>query len=746
MRLKLRLGMPAVFRESLAVAAALCVCVSATRSAGAADGGAQEIGINGSTTVRYEYYNYKGDPAGTSYTEEGKQWYGELQLSLDQSFTEYNSWRLDAMGLFNRSDYRTQDRNGLLEQLRFAWENGDAALPFRLELGDVYADLSYRSMSRSLKGVQLDLQPTAELFGGYQSILLFAGVSHGDWHDLDDHKDESGFVGASWLLDGAPFGSLSLNWAFNERDAGGGGDGRDRENVLSLAHEKVFDAEAARMTLESEISRHFDEPDNDRKDDTGMFVQFSTKHKNMPLTHRLRYERYGDDFQPEAANASTDRQSWEAHASWTFQSGVVLKGRSQFYEDSFQSANQTNTSVYGASLTGPFLNALDPKLSPSLDAYLRLSRNEDCTTDSRSEVLRAACSRPITELWSADGSVALQADKDCRGNTQGWSDDFRLSATRRLSLWGWDGSISPGVTYRYVQQHTGSDSRQWLPTLAADLTRGPHFFNLSANASSLHQLEDDTVDTDDYTAAATYGCRAGPHALSLEYEWTKHAPEPGAHTRGYKVALQYTYQFGLVAKASRRGVSFRLAPQGRPAYDWSADKDQPTIELLAGIEPGQPIEAVRERLKAEQNVTLDTSKPQYDTVDLRLLDEIDQRQRLILKHRDGKITTAALIVDLADVGSLDTVEQTFVKVRTALARTFGQPANFFEDGDFTRNLRIDLARGQFARVYEWFTPAGVIRLGIPRRLDHSLRIEIHHAKTFPPARQSLWGLEATPTR
>ena len=45
------------------------------------------------------------------------------------------------------------------------------------------------------------------------------------------------------------------------------------------------------------------------------------------------------------------------------------------------------------------------------------------------------------------------------------------------------------------------------------------------------------------------------------------------------------------------------------------------------------------------------------------------------------------------------------------------------------------------RIYEWSTDYGMIRMGIPRRLDDQVRLEILHARFMPPVTQPNWGVE-----
>ena len=85
--------------------------------------------------------------------------------------------------------------------------------------------------------------------------------------------------------------------------------------------------------------------------------------------------------------------------------------------------------------------------------------------------------------------------------------------------------------------------------------------------------------------------------------------------------------------------------------------------------------------------------------------------------------------------------RTFAEVRRILFDLYGVPEIQIEEGDFTANLRADLNRDAFRRLYEWKTDNGPLRLGIPSRLDGQIRMEITHAKAFPAGYGNGWSYE-----
>ena len=49
---------------------------------------------------------------------------------------------------------------------------------------------------------------------------------------------------------------------------------------------------------------------------------------------------------------------------------------------------------------------------------------------------------------------------------------------------------------------------------------------------------------------------------------------------------------------------------------------------------------------------------------------------------------------------------------------------------------------RFIRVVQWELPGGVLRFGIPRRLDRRVRMEIQYAARFADPLSTRWSIEA----
>jgi len=722
------------------LACALCAAALLALFATVARAEPGELRLRGTNTFRCEYYQYDGDPAASSYAEEDGHRYDELQLALDQRFSPSNFWHAEMFGLWNNSAYRSTHDDVVVERLALSWENGSAAMPFRLELGDVFADVSYRTMSRTLKGVQLDLQPSGQVLDGRQSLLLFGGVDYPEWRDLDSEESRAG--GASWLLEGSRIGSLSLNWVCSDRESLADAlPTRNRQNVLSLASERGFEALGQKLTLEGELAGFFGDcdasggDDGRNKSDLGVFLQLSGRSAS-PLRYRFRFEQYGEDYRPAGANVASDRRSWEAHGSWRFRNGASFKARAQRFEDGFEADNPSDSKVYGVSLTGPFLSFVDPALSGGLDLHRRMTRDENDTTDRRTDVVRANLSRRLAEKWTGNLGLYSQRDKD-KAADQGpsWNNEVRVGATRQLTLLGGRGSISPGLSHRRNQGD--ADAREWNPTLGLHFTRGRHRLSLNAAANSQQRIDDNTIDVNTCTMAANYNYTRGPHTLGVEVDRSAYDPDDDDSTASLKCAVWYSLRFGARYSPAQRRFTLGTGAAA-PAATASAAPGQPELRLLTELRPGQDLAAARQWLSRTYGIEGGVRMPQFDVFEVRLLPEFDQRQRLVLQHDGQRLEKVGLIVEIEDVGTPDTVAQTFSRMRDTVVRTFGRPKVAVEDGEFGANLARDLGLGRFVRAYDWDAPGGLLRFGLPRRLDEVVRIEIQHADRFPAVREGLW--------
>jgi len=697
------------------------------------------VQVRGSNTLRGEYYDNDGRNDLSPFPDEKDHWYDELSLDFVRRASPYDTMRAQFAGLYNQSDYRSEFYKFVPERGKFMWEKGDVGLPFRLEVGDFLSGVSYRTQFRTLKGVQLDLQPETDLLGGGQSLLMFLGADQPSWRGFHGRKEWS--TGASWLVEKSWLGSVSLNEVFNsfEADDADGGDRRE-QNVLSLAIEREIQFREEKLTLEAEAARFHGEPSMGEgtgrdNDDNGYFAQASWD-SSTPLSARVRWERYGRDFQPRGGVSTPNRKTVEGHVGWRFGSGLSLRTRYQHYVDGFQDPNGTDTDVVGFTLAGPVLSQWVEGLTTNTSGFIRSTENADGTTDSETTNLQMSVSKPIFGGWSLTPSTFLQRDEshvpDGRSTrtVQGG-----VSLDHAVDLLGWEGAGSIGFVARRLRG-AGTDSDEYLPTAALHVTRGPHALGVDLGLQSQQRRIGDATDSDTYTCAANYAYQWGSHTLGAEVRYEVHRHSPGDDCNAFMAALYWTYDFGFQLKTPRRATEPEVQLVSQPTAP-----RRPDLEALLDLVPGMPLD---EAVRAAESWGLrkPTRLPTAVVFDTWLMTDVQQRQRVALVFDKSKtVTKAALIIDIEDAGEPETVRQLFEKVRSKLVRTFGQPVVLHEEGEFTPALLADLNMGRFIRLNEWETRSGVLRFGIPRRLDRTVRMEVQHARRFPALRQTQWSVQ-----
>ncbi len=708
----------------------------------AASGPDRDIHVTGTNTLRLEEYFNQGDKASSPYPNSDTHWYDELSLNLIQRASPYDTRRGQLMGLMNQSKYRSDEKGFVLERLSLSQEKGDVLIPYRVEIGDYFNDISYRTQSRSLKGVQLELQPGMDWFGAKHSLLLFAGVDEPDWHRFHATRDQS--TGASWLLSDMPIGDVSLNFILNARQRDSNQDLRHRkQHIMSVAWEKQIEFGEHKVTLEGEVG-HFsgdydvvtDEDNGQNKQENAYFGQV-TWETPWSLEYRFRVERYGYGYRPYGGNVSPDRRSFENHLTWRLANGLQIALRQQRYEDGYDSNPETRTTVYGVHVSGPMAGSYMPDLTGDMDAFVRFTDSSDESSDSCFISFNWNVSKPVSKRWTIRPGFVFEHnhDRTAAQDPNEWTWQFNLAGDYAVDWGSVKGSLSPGMSVRLVRDDASTTS-DFGPSLAAQLTSGPHSLGMDLSYLGQRRPRDEGgIDSEEWNASANYSYNWRNHTFGVEFTYRGLVPSPGEHSDAYEVALFWTMDFGFKVPVVRRTAGGFLPAAAAPAAAG------PSYEMLAQLAPGKSLEEMTAYL-ASRGVRGYADLPNVRVFDVRLMPTINRRQRLAIQFDSNRIVTrAGLIIEFRNLGDPDTIRQTFAKVRSLLMKKFGNPSFFFERGEFTPALPADVSSGRFIRVYEWRTSSGVLRFGIPRRLDGRIRMEIQHARTFPPARQTLWSIE-----
>jgi hypothetical protein len=369
----------------------------------------------------------------------------------------------------------------------------------------------------------------------------------------------------------------------------------------------------------------------------------------------------------------------------------------------------------------------------TLDAFRQDIESRNHAIDRVIDTVNFNITKPLIDGWVGRAGVFFQELRDTAPGGIGFKTyQISFSADHFFQVGGWIGTVTPGVALRYVDGGP-AETNDVNPTLAFYLLRGPHRIGFNYGLLAQDPGPAAAVAPSVYTTqiAADYRYTQGQHTVGFELNVFDRDPVPGAYTGASRASVFWSYSFEKTRLAAR-------APLVSDAVGTGAALPRSPALLLA-LAPGANLD---EQLKRLEDIGIrGVRQPGVAVFETRLLGEIDQRQRLAVAHDGTTISRSALIVDLEAVGGAETAGQLFERVRRALLDRFGRPMTNLEEGVFGPTLSADLAAGRFIRVMEWPTEAGRLRLGIPRRLDGVVRIEIQHAKSFPGLRDPVWSME-----
>ncbi|MEM7504319.1 MAG: hypothetical protein AAF417_19925 [Pseudomonadota bacterium] len=708
-------------------------CVSAGAADDANDTLLPHFDLNGEITARYEQYGREGATGASPFQFTGEQHFVELNLNLSRRFSAYETLRGSAFGLVNDSRYRNgTNRGAFFERLNLTWEKGDSAIPFRAQAGDFFGFLSLRTLQRGLKGGQIELQPRMELFDQPTSIVLFSGNTEPLYRSFE--ADEDLYTGASWLVTDSRLGNWSVNLVNNYRKDDQVNNLSDRSQWTgSIAGRHQFEWSGQSLTLDAEYARFYGDFGGANslqrnQHDDGVFLELQGR-SDTPLTYSVRFEQYGEDFRPNGASSTPDRRSLEARAGWRFENGVSLSARAQRFVDSLESTNPSTNQTAGVSLSGPIENRYVDNLNMSFDGFVQDVRNKNRTTDSDTVSSTLNLSGALGNGWNGRLGLFYQNATNVSSATT-VTRQLTFGADRSFQLLGYQGSLSPGVQLRSVSG-SNSNTDDISPSVAVSLAKGAHRFDASYRVNVLDRRDANATDTTRQNLSLRYGYTSGQHSIGLEGELDDQNPTPGTFTTAYKLGLTYRYRFDRPSLARREQQRIQSAGSGfAPVAD------------IAAIAPAARLERSMASL-ASAGISGALEQADALIYETRYFRTVDQRQRLALVHDDGRIRVAGVIIDLPVPTDSNAVSRTFSDVREELISRYGAPAQTFEESAFDANFVSSVNSGRFLRILEWNTPAGgVLRLGIPRRVDGQIRIEVQHAAGFGSPRDTNWSLES----
>jgi hypothetical protein len=691
--------------------------------------------VSGQNSMHLDYYNSHG-PDG-AYLQEGWRPYNDLNIRFQNIQNPYNTIKGYASGAISGSPYRSPQYGVILERFNINQENGEAHVPYRMDLGDFHGFQTPRVLQRSLKGAQLELQP-GQFLGAQNSLLLQGGGASRDF--FDNRLADNLFGGASWMMNWSRT-RASLNFAYNDQ-APQSGTPDLRQYVTGLAVNHNFNFLAQQLSLDAELNYlrgdNAQNGESFKDEGLGAFAQFQGRGK-IPLTYSLRYEEYDKAYIPRGGVVSAGRRTIDARAGWQSALNYSITGRGQYYRDGIGSAVTTDTYVCGLGVSGAVPNPWVRGVNAGLDAYRQQAESDPAKT-----IIHALSANLTSQLpagWTSRLSANIQDTHVVYGiSADNRTQQYGFDLGHGLALAGFSGRANAGIVYSILRQ-TGQNSDDLGLNFSSLLSRGPLSFSLSyrhLNQDRQTGLVDNL--THGLNAACEYAYKR--HQLRLEADYGYRKPQNSDESADTRIALTWTFSFDRPAapvKAAPAEAPPAEAAKAAPAPPEIAPDVQPPIRSLADLSPGMPMDRALAGLE-KRNIKGGTREGRNLVFETVWFDDVSQRQRLVLTEQMKKLERTAVIIDLNQVGELDNAYQLYERIRTRLNREFGA-ATTQEVGAFSPSLAQDLRDGKFIRISDWKTPAGVLRLGIPRRLDGIVRIEAQHAQSFPMSGYVSWSVE-----
>lgn len=708
--------------------------------------GANDWSISATNTLRHDNYHNDGARAASPYfTSGGGKTYNEFYIDFSREFNPWKKASGQFYGVISDSEYRHTDEGFVPERFNVSFENGETKIPYRVEVGDYYSYLTYRTIQTSLKGATIELQPQSSKPGRYHSLMFFTGAAQPFYRDLDYADNYN--TGASWLVEDPTLGRVSFNLLHNHTD----GDSLGTVGLLdgsyyigSVAIEKPFTVGKWRLNFEGEAAQFYGDDGNTAltrdNHSPGYFAQLSGRGlDNQPFDYRLRFEQYGQHFVPSNTVIIPNRQSVEGHIGWRLKSGLQLRARYQHYSDGYESANEQDTELIGANLSGQFIENLADDINGRIDVYQQSITDDFRTIDQETHNLTFNFNKPIAYgyIGQFDGFFQYLNDKTIV-NGDLVTRQLSFSVNKGFNIGTINGFITPGLVAREFDGRGNNifDSLELHPTLALNINKDNH--RLSANYGLLNQNRRTTglADISTQTVSFDYVYTMGIHEFGLNADFFDQDVNLGTDTEARRVGLYWTVRLNKPAGTSELNLAESSKSLIGSSYNDLLSAD---LGLLTKIVPGSRMLITESRLE-EAGISGGTSFPRAKTYEISLINNIIQRQRLVLDHHKGKLNRSALLIDFDDIGSGFSMQEVFADVRDKLVKAYGNPSNVFEKGRFSNNVMNDINTGRLIRIMEWDTPDGVIRFGIPRRLDGIVRMEVHHASSFSSPRDTLWGV------
>ena len=500
--------------------------------------GLAEWRLTGSNTLRVESYQVSGNEAYSPYAEEGLFSYNDLNLSLSGSPAPDQSLRIDFAGTYTDSPYRSIHQGLVPEVMRVVYDNSATDTPFRLDLGDQNVSLSPLTLDRTLKAARLTLWPQSGSDGRSIAANVFVGSNAVDWRELDFKKGHYRGLGVNVrddLLGTVGFNLVNYSAEFDGLEK--------RQTVASLYARRGFDVAGQNLVTSGEwaVMRGQRTLGGERVSGQGGYLQLEGNAQNLPLSYRLRYDRYGEDFAPHGGNVIADSEGMLGEASWSFESGAQLRGSVSRLTEWRSSENPVDTDTLNIGGSSPLSRDNPGRGTVQVDAQLQKRQDEAGWVDSDSASLRVSARLRHDNGHSTQASAAVSRHED---HVRPWRDrrtrQASASHTLDLELRGTKIVVTPGVSVS--QSRGGAGTLTVGPTLAVSAERDNHRLAMQIGQSDFDS-EDPFAANEQTRLSLSYEMSRGRHRLGVEVDRQLREPEQGEETDAWRAGVYWRYDF-----------------------------------------------------------------------------------------------------------------------------------------------------------------------------------------------------------
>ncbi|MCF6261437.1 MAG: hypothetical protein L3J98_14955 [Gammaproteobacteria bacterium] len=681
---------------------------------------------SGQNKLTFEHYRVEGDKSGGIYTHEGRQNSDDFSLNFSDAYSPYSTMRGYIIGSSNNSEYRGEKGENI-SNATVVYETGDSAIPYRLELGDYYANQSRHTLQRGLKGIQLELQPQTS--AGPHSIQLFLGRTAVDYEALFDDNRKDYYLGASWLIESDILGAFALTTVNYQSTAALA---EKVENVTGIAWQKQFSSGLFNHSVEAEFAYLRGENSaSDSLDEKSVAVKVSG-YKHTGYDYLIDLERNDQFFSPQGSATTADRESANLQWGQPVSDNINARIRSQHYRSNLSSNNISTTRITGINITGlPYRrsNNLLKGLSINVDLYRQADRDENRSFERENDVFQLNSSLPINAglrtRFSYQWFLTNNKVTDIRSKRQSLSGGFDYSIT----LNRWQGLLSPIV--RYIEDRDVAGNKTSNITLGGliNLNKDGHNVNLSYQAIDYNA--DDPVATESTTVQAHIGWNKHwkRHGFSMRLDHFNRSPDGSENSNSYKLSLAWVYRFN---KTATQKTATQVAPIAPVLSDIT------TFGRLTDLAPGVLFNSDVKSALQQGGFHAAGSSGDYQLYEGKLFNSLSNRQVLAIEARAGSIKSSHLMIPISN--SAAQAQKVYRQLLDELLAIYGSPNINIERGDFSANWLTALQDNQFSRIVEWQTTSGILRFGIPKPTAGGVRIELQLRQQHPGVDSNDWGL------